>query len=431
MILKDSLVQDAYDEILEAGTSHNENNSNGEEQQPEPKKRKYLKAADFKDVNWGNKVTMLNENFGTNGVLDLTRTAIIPKRLRIVVDGICQHYRLSLPMTLKNEEYKFLNIISNCRTKKSLYQSVEKIDPFCNDSELPYIKLAVQKLCNLWHRGVLTGDHNEDWYRVNVYGDLFDFIFNGQVGYETKRRSECHSLIVKSLRKMGFIDAETKNIRLDFIFTNNGGLNDAFYCEDKPNERALKDSEKTRRLREQALNYWVSLLPYDECIEHITVVTCQFNKLKLQITATKFIAGATVHSALKEVRIPNNNQEGASVAEYLATIISLVRMIIRNFEIIKLMTDIAKEDNLVFLSSSLTPDMCYREDTPYSSQSSSSSSASSQEWLAQERKARIMQKIDDAIATFDDNGEYLDYSWEDIVFSQLFIVYHLHSSFYL
>ncbi|KAG0926983.1 hypothetical protein G6F26_012078 [Rhizopus arrhizus] len=100
-----SLVQDAYDEILEAGTSHNENNSNCEEQQPEPKKRKYLKAADFKNVGWGNKVTMLNEHFGTNGVLDLTRTSIIPKRLRTVVDGICQHYHLSLPMTLKNEEY--------------------------------------------------------------------------------------------------------------------------------------------------------------------------------------------------------------------------------------------------------------------------------------------------------------------------------------
>ncbi|RCH89743.1 hypothetical protein CU097_010691 [Rhizopus azygosporus] len=131
--------------------------------------------------------TMKITNSGTNGVLDLTRTAIIPKRLRTVVDGICQHYRLSLPMTLKNEEYKVLNIISNCRAKKNLYQSVEKIDPFCNDSELPYIKLAVQKLYNLWHRSVLTGDHNEDWYKVNVYGDLFDFIFNGQVGYETKR----------------------------------------------------------------------------------------------------------------------------------------------------------------------------------------------------------------------------------------------------
>ncbi|RCH84756.1 hypothetical protein CU098_007606 [Rhizopus stolonifer] len=130
---------------------------------------------------------MLNEHFSTNGILDLTLTAIIPKRLRTVVGGICQHYRLSLPMTLKNEEYKALNVISNCHTKKDLYQSVDKIDPFCNDLELPYIKLAVQKLCNLWHCGVLTGDHNEDWYRVNVYGDLFDFIFNGQVGYETKR----------------------------------------------------------------------------------------------------------------------------------------------------------------------------------------------------------------------------------------------------
>lgn len=74
-------------------------------------------------------------------------------------------------------------------------------------------------------------------------------------------------------------------------------------------------------------------------------------------------------------------------------------MIIRNFETIKLLTDIAKEDNLTFLSSSLTPDICYRDDSSHSSQSSSSSSSSSQEWSTQERKARIMQKIDDAIAT--------------------------------
>ncbi|KAL4207441.1 hypothetical protein AB4K20DRAFT_1916376 [Rhizopus microsporus] len=76
------------------------------------------------------------------------------------------------------------------------------------------------------------------------------------------------------------------------------------------------------------------------------------------------------------------------------------------------MIDIAKDDNLVFLSSSLTPDICYREDSPHSSESGSSASLSSQEWLTQERKARIIQKIDDAIAAFDDNGEYLDYSCE-------------------
>ncbi|KAI7872257.1 uncharacterized protein EV154DRAFT_556475 [Mucor mucedo] len=186
-ILKDSLVQDAYDEMLE--TSHNENNSNGEEQQPEPKEEK---------------------NSGTDGVLDLTRKSIIPKRLRTVVDGV-----------------------------------------------------------TFGHRNVLNGNHNEDWYRVNVYGDVFDFIFNGQAGYETKR-SECHSSIVKSLRNMGLLDANTKDVRLVFIFTNSSGLNDAFYCEDKPYERASKDNEKTRHLREQVLNYWKYLLPYNECIEYIT-----------------------------------------------------------------------------------------------------------------------------------------------------------------
>ncbi|KAI9252096.1 hypothetical protein BY458DRAFT_443913 [Sporodiniella umbellata] len=81
------------------------------------------------------------------------------------------------------------------------------------------------------------------------------------------------------------------------------------------------------------------------------------------------------------------------------------------------MTDIAKKDNSVFLTASLTPDICYRDDSPHSSQSSSSSSSSSKEWSTQERKARIMQKIDDAIATFDDHGEYLDCSWENIAFS--------------
>ncbi|KAI7872258.1 uncharacterized protein EV154DRAFT_529154, partial [Mucor mucedo] len=51
----------------------------------------------------------------------------------------------------------------------------------------------------------------------------------------------------------------------------------------------------------------------------------------------------------------------------------------------------------LFFPTRWTPDICYRDDSPHSSQSSSSSSSSSEEWSTQERKARIMQKIDDAI----------------------------------
>ncbi|KAI7897856.1 uncharacterized protein BX663DRAFT_520932 [Cokeromyces recurvatus] len=123
---------------------------------------------------------------------------------------------------------------------------------------------------------------------------------------------------------MGLLDSDTKNVRLDFIFSHNGGLNDAFYCEDKPNSNTSQDREKTKNLREQALTFWMSLLPYEECIKYITAVTCQFNKLKLQIIGTKLIAGVILHSVLKVVRIPNTDQEGTSVAEYLAAVISLV-----------------------------------------------------------------------------------------------------------
>lgn len=47
---------------------------------------------------------------------------------------------------------------------------------------------------------------------------------------------------------MGSLDPKTKDVKLDFIFLHNGGLDDAFYCEDKPNEHNFKDNEKTRRL---------------------------------------------------------------------------------------------------------------------------------------------------------------------------------------
>lgn len=91
------------------------------------------------------------------------------------------------------------------------------------------------------------------------------------INLNTRQCSNIEEVVVD--HKMGLLDANTKDVKLDFIFTNSSGLNNAFYCEDKPYERASKDNEKTRHLREQALNYWVSLLPYNECTEHINAVT--------------------------------------------------------------------------------------------------------------------------------------------------------------
>ena len=47
----------------------------------------------------------------------------------------------------------------------------------------------------------------------------------------------------------------TQKNRPDFIFSHNGGFDDAFYCEDKPNKNTFRDAKKTKSLRVQVLAY--------------------------------------------------------------------------------------------------------------------------------------------------------------------------------
>ncbi|KAL9546088.1 hypothetical protein MBANPS3_006835 [Mucor bainieri] len=193
-----------------------------------------------------------------------------------------------------------------------MYNAVKSISPFSNDSELPYIKLATQKLCHLLFTDVLKTDHNEVWYRANVYGDIFDYVFTVKAGYEAKR-SECHSNIVKSLKGMGFLPPDQQNVKLGFIFFHLAISNDGLVCEDKPTEKeSSKDRKKVEDLRQNALQYWQHMLPFDECIHHLTAVSCQFSRLKVKICGTKLINNVTVHTTLKEATIPMEENDGAS-----------------------------------------------------------------------------------------------------------------------
>ncbi|KAI7887586.1 uncharacterized protein EV154DRAFT_427101, partial [Mucor mucedo] len=184
---------------------------------------------------------------------------------------------------LLNQEYDMLTIISNCKTLKELNDAVTNIDPFNEVSELPYIRLAIHKLCNSIYRDLLTRDHHEDWYRINVYGDLFDFIFTSRTEYTTKR-SECHSTIIKRLKEQQALPESTKDVKLDFIFSHmNNEMTDSFFCEDKSTDKESgKDGRKAHYLREKSLEYWTTLLPYSSEIQHLTSISCQFNRLKLR-----------------------------------------------------------------------------------------------------------------------------------------------------
>ncbi|KAI9469028.1 MAG: hypothetical protein EXX96DRAFT_492230, partial [Benjaminiella poitrasii] len=227
-------------------------------------------------------------------------------------------------------------------------------------------------------------------------GYCFDLLFNSKQGYKTKR-SECHSQTIKSLKKMGLLGEDEKDVRLDFVFTNSTGIQDVFFCEDKPKAKeSAKDKNKSSCLRERTLRYWSKLLPYEECSEHLCALSCHFSQLNMKIMGSKLVDGMIIHACLKEVAIPADGNNGAGLAEYLITVISLVRMVTWNFNIIQLIIKIFQQDNAQFLSELAPSSSFYREDSPASESTSSQASSSSPkiEWEEDERKMRILEKIE-------------------------------------
>ncbi|KAI8068779.1 hypothetical protein BDF21DRAFT_477148 [Thamnidium elegans] len=233
-----------------------EENVNSHTNETPNKKRKMLAMKCFRKLPISSKLEQLNEFCGIDNTLDFTKKYFIPQRFSDKVNLIKDYYGLKLSAVLRRDEYTLLKRVGTCHTKEELYHTVQEIDPFSNASNLPYIKLAVQKLCNLYHNTLLlNSNNNEVWYRIIVYGDLFDYVFAVQPCYITKR-SDCHSSIIKSLKVLGLLSEDQQDVKLDFIFSNTviASVGDAFFCEDKPTDRlSKKDEIKSFKLRQQSL----------------------------------------------------------------------------------------------------------------------------------------------------------------------------------
>ncbi|EPB87049.1 hypothetical protein HMPREF1544_06166 [Mucor circinelloides 1006PhL] len=63
---------------------------------------------------------------------------------------------------LTKSELDVLTEISECINGSSLNVSVKEINLFSSQVELSFIKMAVMKLCLLYHGKLLEGEHNED-----------------------------------------------------------------------------------------------------------------------------------------------------------------------------------------------------------------------------------------------------------------------------
>lgn len=108
-----------------------------------------------------------------------------------------------------------------------------------------------------------------------------------------QRRTECHSMTIKYLRKLKLIKDDEKDVKVDLIlFSQEHG--DIFSCEEKPTSASSKEVEsdllKSSKARESQLQYLNAVLPVPETtMEHIEVLSAQLHGLNLKVYGSRMI----------------------------------------------------------------------------------------------------------------------------------------------
>ncbi|KAI7892877.1 uncharacterized protein EV154DRAFT_479784 [Mucor mucedo] len=136
-------------------------------------------------------------------------------------------------------------------------------------------------------------------------------------------------------------------------------------------------SRQRRHQREKLLVYWRSILHFSNALEHLSSTSCRVNKLNLSITITKIIDSTIMHTTFKEVSIPVPEKSGGAIADYISVVMSLMRTIVKNIDIIETILQIIHEDNLNFLAPNVS--LVYESDSDSSTDSTISTSSNSRE----------------------------------------------------
>ncbi|KAI9480254.1 MAG: hypothetical protein EXX96DRAFT_561728 [Benjaminiella poitrasii] len=357
---------------------------------------------------------------GYNNRLNLATVNLIPQRLAPILERTMKQLTLSLPMAVALIERNVILGLKNAKTTDQLSTLINSL-PFDNCSMM-FLRLAMTKLSALWSANLLQIEHRENWFRGNVYADVFDaiFMFDGHI-YEAKR-AECHASVIKALKRMKMLDKTEKDVRVDLLcYVRKYG--DIFSCEDKAadvrDDSVKEDVEKAIKLREKTLLYWRSILPIPSEITNIESISAQFFGLSLTIYGSRMLSdGKIIHYKKCTASIPSTfDPDSSQAAHFLLVVLSLRRTLLLNYKKLKALANICEVDSIQFLTSNST-DVQYRpdsQDSYYDSESDSNESERSDPgWEEHERLRRLNEMITEVKEMrFDEDVMTVD-DWEEL-----------------
>ncbi|KAG1055513.1 hypothetical protein G6F43_002532 [Rhizopus delemar] len=208
------------------------------------------------------------------------------------------------------------------------------MDPMCC-----YIRLALSIIVELWSSNSLLTEHNESWYRVHIYGPIFDNAFIYDEDFVTKR-ADCISNITKE-----FVDI--LNQRVDFILRNLNDDTDYLSAEEKPGLKGVKkDITKGKVLQQAMLLKWVKHVGNSN-VTHLEAITCQWQGVKLTIFGTRYLSQYHSVTYKKGVFIiPKTANHLTSFSQTLSAVLSLKRLVHLNYKKINVILETRKKFEL-------------------------------------------------------------------------------------
>lgn len=272
------------------------------------------------------KMKYLCDEYGEEGKFDFTSDKI-SKRYQPFVSGLKRELDLDLQPLATSKEREMLISISKCKNKDDIDDLLEKFYKDRNmDCMCKYIRLAFANATELWASRQLSNiNHNESWFRTNVYSFIWDKIFLSDDKFISKR-ADCYSNTTKQFNNID-------NQRVDFILRNINDNNDYVSAEEKPGRKGVKsDLQKGKILQIAMLQLWNHKIRSTKIMEQMEAITCQWEGLKLTIYATKYISSKRLITYIKgSFTMPKDETHCASFAVLLVAMLSLKRRAFLNY----------------------------------------------------------------------------------------------------
>ncbi|EPB84642.1 hypothetical protein HMPREF1544_08585 [Mucor circinelloides 1006PhL] len=243
-------------------------------------------------------------------------------------DENCGLRALALAITSNQEQYKLL--------KAKVIAILNRKNYLCNEASLDSRDNWFQfpEMGN--HRAVVaqlfTNIHNEGWYRLHIYSNVFDEAFLHDKKFESKR-SECYSNITKAF-------AFEQNQRVDFILRNLNDEKDLLTVEEKPTRKGVKsDMAKGKILQRLMLKDGCRRIGSEEIMTRFEAITCQ------RLVDDKYLVYKK--GTFQFPKSPNHSGE---FAQLILGVISLRRLVLRSYSNLNLIVQAKYREEIEMLN---------------------------------------------------------------------------------